>query len=102
MSLDLYSGRGYEGPVASNKGWSDVIAALGFRSGSGASKMSANMRAFVRDGTTDSPAAVAKELRAWLDEDSERGKQNGVRETVANLTQLLSESRDFATVTDGV
>ena len=92
MSYDLFSGMDYVGPVASSRGWSDVLAATEKAEGKNAAEL-------LTYGISDHPGEAADELEAWL---ARANPPSDVRETVANLIVLLRKAKAPAIISDGV
>jgi hypothetical protein len=91
MSLDLYSTHGYLGPVASNRGWADVLDAL---DGAG----DGTIQFFLDHGYTDRPDKLATRLQAVMPD-----LRADVATTVSSLVLLLARAHEsFALLSDGV
>ena len=82
MSYGLYSGMDYVGPVASSRGWSDVLAKV-----ADTGKRAADLLTY---GVSDHPGEAAEELEAWL---VRSNPPSDVRKTVANLIVLLRKAK---------
>jgi hypothetical protein len=93
MAYDLYDGKNldYVGPVASSKGWSDVMTHAG-----GVGTHAADL---LSHGKCDHPGRAAEEFDEWL---KRATVPDDVRGTIENLVVLLKSSKGSVTISDGI
>lgn len=87
MSVELYDSNGYVGPVASNKGWSDVLAVV-------------DGVELLETGQSDFPLSSSIDLMVWLTHNPTSPED--IKSTLTSLSDLLRGCEFTAKISDGV
>lgn len=93
MAYDLYSGDSFDyvGPVASSKGWSDLMTH--------AAGVGTHAADLLSHGKCSHPGRAAEEFDEWLKRST---VPDDVRSTAENLVALLESVKGSVTISDGV